>query len=644
MPAAQNRELRIVVLTAWGLLSGWTWLAGKDVSWDLINHHLYLPFAWWTGRHAADLYAAGPQSYQVPLGYLPLHALVEARLPDWGVGLALATLHALAAWPLWHLARALWPGPDQFRWRALAVAMGLVTPVFLVYAGTSSMDPLTCVLVLAALAWVWGDRPQAGPAMLAGVAFGAAVGLKPTNLVLVPALLAVLLLRTAAGLARPRAMLAGAAAAVGTSVALIGPWSWWLWSTYGNPALPFLNDRFASPFAPSGPMIDLRFKADSATALLTRPFEWLAPQAYLHTEAVAPDLRPAALLLCAAALAAAACRSRWRRPWPRFEWRPWAAARPGMGLFVVLSYIPWLFGSGNSRYLMPVFMLAGPLLLAAASALAAQRTALAACALLLVTQVALHLAEASRRIFPQRWDGGPYLSIDVPERLRHNPFLHLSISTPSLAGIAPRLHRDGAFVNLIGPMSLPADGALGEALQQRLRHWQGRTRLLVLLRGSDPRHADAGHERTRMDRAVQRFGLAFDWQDCEAVSISAYGLPRPDKPPPEPVRALSCAAVTGVAADPAVAAERARVDAAFRAAEGQCPLVLGPRPLATDREGDGWQRRYLNSNARLSASLHNGVSLTHFRSHALAWLGPVDEVAAGRGKPACQAWKELDVH
>ena len=62
-------------------------------SWDVFNHHYYIPFAWMTGRIDADFFGAGPQSYQNPLGYLPFYARVRTGAPDWLVGMAL-TLQA----------------------------------------------------------------------------------------------------------------------------------------------------------------------------------------------------------------------------------------------------------------------------------------------------------------------------------------------------------------------------------------------------------------------------------------------------------------------------------------------------------------------------------------------------------------------
>ena len=88
-------------VTLAGTLMLWTWVmwVGRDLSWDVINHHIYLPFSLLSGRHAADLFAAGPQSYQNPIGYLPFYGLLRSDAPSWLVGTVLVMLHALVRQP-----------------------------------------------------------------------------------------------------------------------------------------------------------------------------------------------------------------------------------------------------------------------------------------------------------------------------------------------------------------------------------------------------------------------------------------------------------------------------------------------------------------------------------------------------------------
>src|SRR5205085_11458735 len=49
----------------------WAVHAGKEVNWDQLNYHYYLPFELVAGRLSQDFFAASAQSYLNPVGYLP---------------------------------------------------------------------------------------------------------------------------------------------------------------------------------------------------------------------------------------------------------------------------------------------------------------------------------------------------------------------------------------------------------------------------------------------------------------------------------------------------------------------------------------------------------------------------------------------
>jgi hypothetical protein len=63
--------LPAVVCAAWSLY------AGKDVNWDLLNYHYYLPYELLGMRLEQDFFAASAQSYLNPLGYLPFYLMVS---------------------------------------------------------------------------------------------------------------------------------------------------------------------------------------------------------------------------------------------------------------------------------------------------------------------------------------------------------------------------------------------------------------------------------------------------------------------------------------------------------------------------------------------------------------------------------------
>ena len=70
----------LLCLLCGGLWSLWL---GQDVSFDLLNYHLYLPYAFLHGRFGQDLIAAGAtHTFFNPLADIPYY-LLFVHLNDW---------------------------------------------------------------------------------------------------------------------------------------------------------------------------------------------------------------------------------------------------------------------------------------------------------------------------------------------------------------------------------------------------------------------------------------------------------------------------------------------------------------------------------------------------------------------------------
>ena len=75
------------------LCAAWTVHAGKDLNWDLLHYHLYLPYELLGGRITQDYFAASAQSYLNPVGFLPFYARVMSGLPRVLASILLAVAH-----------------------------------------------------------------------------------------------------------------------------------------------------------------------------------------------------------------------------------------------------------------------------------------------------------------------------------------------------------------------------------------------------------------------------------------------------------------------------------------------------------------------------------------------------------------------
>jgi hypothetical protein len=673
-PISVERRAVWLVLTV--LTVAWVLWAGKDLSWDIVNHHVYLPFSLFSGRFQHDLWAAGPQAYQNPVGYVPFYLLARSPLPSFGVAMALAATHALAALSLHRLTVVLFGASAQARpWRLLALAWAWVAPVFLWVVGTSHTDLLAVLLLLAALAiTIQGGAPghaDAAPARhfrwghfwWAGAALGAALAIKPVYLPFALCTGALFALRAALGQQPWRGLAFGTLGGAAALLLLYGPWAAWLWVHFGNPVYPFYNQFFGSPLAPAEAWGGWRFIPDTWAGYLSRPWELAELRMFTGTESFTPDLRPlvaSVLLVLVLVLAAVVAvvtmvamllRARTSPQAPLAPQVPVAMAarlrqvmqRPDVQftLFMLVSYVWWMRSSGNSRYGLMWMLLVGLWLVRLAFSLlpeGATRAAQALRALLLaglLLQAGYFGTQGSHRMSSAPWTLGPYVQTEVHPRLQQEPFLHLSLSTLTLAAVAPDLHRGGRLVNLIGQFPLPPDGPLGERLQTLLHEWHGRTRLLVLT-DADVTHPSGIDLRTleRIDEGLYRHQLRLVREDCLPLKLVGVGNGRD-------FNLRSCAAGPATRVPPpGWAALQAQVDAAYAVLEAQCPRLLSPRPFFTVGTFSDWWRGYANSESRITASLKEGMQLSHPRSMELGALGSIEDVAAGRGRNPCTVWRE----
>src|SRR5919108_4183664 len=94
MPPARNLALAFSLPML--VCSVWTLYAGKDLNWDLLNYHYYVPFELLAGRLGQDFFAASAQSYLNPLGYLPFYLMVSSGWHSVVVSTLLALVHSLS--------------------------------------------------------------------------------------------------------------------------------------------------------------------------------------------------------------------------------------------------------------------------------------------------------------------------------------------------------------------------------------------------------------------------------------------------------------------------------------------------------------------------------------------------------------------
>lgn len=246
MPSRDKWELGAIVLGAWVAFVSIPLILGEiGLSWDALNHHIYLGWTAQSPRFDRDMFAAAGQTTQFPYLYWPVYKLYSLGFPGNWAGAVLATLHLAVVPPVWLVARACIPGDQPYEtfMRLLAVVLAFATGVVLSLFDSTSND----LLAAAPLAWsiALALQPNRRGIVLSGLCAGAAVAFKLSNGPI--AIVLPLLWLMGAGSLKQKVIdvLAGSAAVLAAFVVVYGFWGWQLWSHFGNPIYPFYDHWFA---------------------------------------------------------------------------------------------------------------------------------------------------------------------------------------------------------------------------------------------------------------------------------------------------------------------------------------------------------------------------------------------------------------
>ena len=597
-----GRPAALALVLPAALCAAWTIFAGKDLNWDLLNYHYYGPFELLAGRLRQDYFAASGQSYVNPIGYLPFYLMVSAGWHSVAVSVLLAIAHASCLVFLFAIARRLFP--HDVGMAVLATALGGATAVYWATVGTSFLDPLLVVPMLAGLVLLLDRRQFA----LAGVLFGVAAGLKYSNAIFALAALSLIPHR--------KAFVSYALGGVVAVAVFAGPWLYLMWREFGHPLFPMGN-------------LNLRFAPQDLLAALTFPFRMAALDRSLYVETFAPDLRPAALVALAIGL-----------PFVR-KGQLLGSTDARLFTFFLVGAVLWLLSSANGRYGLLLLLLAGVLLARLAERVLPQRAVKLVLVLLLAVQVAmLAVASHARWFLSEPWSR-QWFPFAVPERAQHEPALYVTLETLPMAVVAPFMHPQSAFVNLRGQRSLsPDDPKLVALLERHRRHVRALGRALELKNGApDPAQV------TAYDGTLTRLGYRVDAADCFTISwqpdrtdvvsrIANAVSPATDLT--ESLSLVSCGLVPAPR-DAARAERERRASVAFDNLQKACPRLFRGQTAVTEPLGGGWSRHYVDLDARLEA-FGDRVMLNRYRAGEIVELGRLEEWEKGGAAlpPACR--------
>jgi len=620
-------ERAIVACAVLAFAIAWALLQGKALHWDAINYHFYLGFAALNDRFAQDFFAAGTPSYINPYAYVPLHLMVSAGLPGAMVATILAAVHGLIFWATYELALVAGPASsrrERVAFAVLAIVLAAMSPVLLQGLGMTLVDiPLGVLVVAGWLAMAVAVRDGSMRWVVIGAVLGGlAGGLKLSNAFY--ALAAGAMVFFVPGDWRHKAR-AGALYAVACGVAALlvsAPWSWKLWTAFGNPLFPFLNDVFRSPDFTSAALNYERFRPQTLFEFITRPVDLMSTLSRQNTEGRAPDLRFAALFVALGVLAAVTLVTRARNADAGLQRRNEASrVLIALATAFLIAWCLWLKSSGNSRYFIPMGCV-GAALLAVALHHAYRRWkdgTLVVIALIVLAQGVQIVIAADWRRDGVGWEG-PLLELKYPDRFRDEPALYLSTSFLSGSAFLPHWHPKSGMITISGFYALGPDRPGFELAKGLITHNEGRLRSLTLLpSGFDETRGLPGSP-SDLNIFFRRFGLAIDSRDCEFVKAQS-NLPDTSRMAERDRWSVwvSCALRSDPGAAEQYALEVSRIEPIFDRVEAACPNLFHP-PRPVTEQFPNWTRLY-NMGSELQLWIADGRLL--YRSPLLGG-DPID--------------------
>jgi hypothetical protein len=347
-----------------------SYILGGDGTPDFKIYHYYNGYAAISGGRPQDIAAAQLQTYYFPSADALYFCLIQ-WLNDWpGVTKVIFALpNVLAAYCAFQIAERITPAdwPLRKALSGLVALYGCTGAAAVPTIGTSMSDLVAGVFVLVAVL-ICIVRDKFTPYVticLAAMSCGAAVGLKLTCL---PMFFGMLGGISASYFRQPRIAIRYCAifGAVGAGTCLLMAGWWWLqiYTKFGNPIFPSLNNIFKSDMIDVGSWTDDRFNPTGWLMSLFYPVYWAFKPTTRVIELNMRDSRILISLTASLIILGIGVFGQWR--WSRQRTHPSDKANPMfMAVFFLVSYFLWEVLFSIYRYLVVLESLSGVMALSA---------------------------------------------------------------------------------------------------------------------------------------------------------------------------------------------------------------------------------------------------------------------------------------
>ncbi len=359
--------------------------AGQDVNWDILNYHLYIPYAFLNGRFLTDVMPAGIHTFLNPLLDVPYYwmvlylnnypKLIAFLQGCWG---------GVLIWIVYKTCLLFLQEKEGKMQAGLAAMIGLTGSMTLSQIGLATNEIPMAILLVSSfylLMKFFFSSSSRSFVLLFCSAFiaGAAGGLKYTGFPFVIALTAVFFVNLYWTEKRWKSFLIFAGAGILGFLVTDGYFLWRLWSEYQNPVFPFYNEIFHSPYFENINFADERFFPRNMAQWLFYPFYWIFESRWIVSEIEMSDGRMALGYIAFFVLLFAL-------PFKRIPLRYNRRKILSLLVYLGVGYLVWLPTFSILRYVVTIEVLCGILIIAAIRNFAQYRVAA-----LMGTLIALNL-------------------------------------------------------------------------------------------------------------------------------------------------------------------------------------------------------------------------------------------------------------
>jgi hypothetical protein len=500
---------------------------GVDRNWDLQNYHLYNVLAALHNRYFYDVAPAQLQSYFNPLLDLPFFSMIEF-FNDWPRVIAFVegAVHGVSLLCIglltWHLLGSAEGMSQALRiiLTALALLIGATGAGSAPLIGATTGDlqataPMfvALLLVIRAIDRAQMDSRRAlGAIAIAGVLAGFAAAAKLTMGIYGVAIAVSLF-------ALPRALLVSGVlrfAATGVAGVLFGGGLHFfrMWRLFGNPFFPMFNNVFHSPYWEASAIRDTRFLPKTQIDWLILPFEWAQNTGQsIVSELAFRDIR-IALAFTLGGLAALSWLGSLTRSSQGTRVSPGVRA---LTIFILVAYFIWLPLFSIYRYLVPIELLSGVVIVLALGAIVRRHAwpvmGVAAAGLCIATTVPLDWGHAPFR--------DRYIEVNAPALAPDT--LVVIVGADPVSYFIPFLNRKVRWVSLMNNLLRPdQDNLLMRRARELIKEHRGP--LMMLQAGASEADSDATLSRLSLVRGPGECGYLSSNLVAERYAICPISL------------------------------------------------------------------------------------------------------------------------